>query len=76
MIFLNATAVKDRLIPIKTLPFIVNSYLQDADPFDPLASPLYGDLCGLPPLFLQTAASEVLFSDSERFAKKAQNMHC
>lgn len=43
-----------------------------ANPGDPLASPLNGDLAGLPPLLLQVGTREVLLSDSTRFAEKAQ----
>ncbi len=42
------------------------------DPRDPLASPLYADLAGLPPLLLHVGADEVLRDDSVRFAARAQ----
>ncbi len=47
-------------------------YLGDADPTDPLASPLYGDFAGLPPLFIQASDAEVLLDDSRRVAEKAK----
>ncbi|MEZ4608189.1 MAG: alpha/beta hydrolase [Deinococcales bacterium] len=43
-----------------------------ADLRNPLASPLHGDLEGLPPLLLQVGTREILLSDSIRFAEKAQ----
>ncbi len=46
-------------------------YLGDAAPTHPLASPLYADLKGLPPLFIQASDSEVLLDDSTRLADKA-----
>ena len=46
-------------------------YLGDADPRDPLASPLYGDLRGLPPLFIQVGDAEILLDDSRRLAERA-----
>jgi acetyl esterase/lipase len=46
-------------------------YLGDAAPDTPLASPLYGDLQGLPPLLIQASDSEVLLDDSRRLAEKA-----
>ncbi len=46
-------------------------YLQGADPKTPLASPLYGDLHGLPPLLIQSGTAEVLLADAQRFAKRA-----
>jgi monoterpene epsilon-lactone hydrolase len=42
------------------------------DPRDPLVSPLYADLTGLPPLLLHVGADEVLRDDSVRFAARAQ----
>jgi len=38
----------------------------------PLASPLYADLHGLPPLLIMVGTHEALFDDSSRFAAKAQ----
>ena len=47
-------------------------YLADADPRDPRASPLFGDLQGLPPMLLHVGESEMLRDDSVRFAEAAQ----
>ncbi len=47
-------------------------YLAGHDPKDPMASPLYGDLKGLPPMLIQVATTEILFSDAARFAAKAE----
>ena len=38
----------------------------------PLASPLYADLRGLPPLLIMVGTHEALFDDSARFAAKAE----
>jgi epsilon-lactone hydrolase len=38
----------------------------------PLASPLYAELGGLPPLLIMVGTHEALFDDSTRFAAKAQ----
>lgn len=46
-------------------------YLAGADPRTPLASPLYGDLRGLPPLLIHVGADEVLLDDSTRLAQRA-----
>lgn len=43
-----------------------------ADVCHPFASPLLGDLAGLPPLLLQVGTREILLSDSTRFAEKAR----
>ena len=47
-------------------------YLGDADPRNPLASPLYADLSGLPPLLLHVGADECLRDDSTRLAERAR----
>lgn len=49
------------------------SYLGDVgDPRDPLASPLFGDLRGFPPVLLQVGDRETVLDDSKRFAEKAR----
>ena len=47
-------------------------YLGDTDPRNPLASPLYADLSGLPPLLIHVGADEVLLDDSTRLAESAR----
>jgi acetyl esterase/lipase len=47
-------------------------YLGDTDPRNPLASPLYADLAGLPPLLIHAGADEVLRDDSTRLAERAR----
>jgi acetyl esterase/lipase len=47
-------------------------YLGTADPRNPLASPLYADLSGLPPLLIHVGADETLRDDSTRLAAKAR----
>ena len=39
---------------------------------EPLLSPLYAELAGLPPLLLQAGGAEMLLDDSRRFAARAQ----
>ncbi len=46
-------------------------YLNGADARDPRASPLFGDLSGLPPMLLHVGESEILRDDSVRFAEAA-----
>jgi acetyl esterase/lipase len=48
-----------------------DAYLRGWDPRDPRASPLYGDLRGLPPLLMQAGDAEMLLDDTRRFAAKA-----
>ena len=40
------------------------AYLQGADPHDPLASPVYADFTGFPPMLVFADGSEVLLDDS------------
>jgi acetyl esterase/lipase len=50
---------------------LVHSYLGDADPRNPLVSPLYGDLAGLPPIRIHVGEDEVLLDDSRRYVERA-----
>src|SRR5580692_9425639 len=50
---------------------LVRSYLRDADPKNPLASPLYGDLTALPPIRVHVGDDEVLLDDSRRYVDRA-----
>jgi monoterpene epsilon-lactone hydrolase len=47
-------------------------YLGDTPATHPYASPLYADLQGLPPLFIQAGSTEVLLDDSRRVADNAR----
>lgn len=47
-------------------------YLGDVDPKTPLASPLYADLRGLPPMLIHVGEDEVLRDDSTRLAERAR----
>lgn len=47
-------------------------YLKDVSPRTPLASPVYANLHGLPPLLIQVGSEEVLLSDSMRLAENAR----
>ena len=62
--------------PIHARPMILalaKNYLgPDGDPRDPLASPLYADLAGLPPLLIQVGDRETVLDDSTMFTEKAR----
>ncbi|MBN2028117.1 MAG: alpha/beta hydrolase [Actinobacteria bacterium] len=47
-------------------------YLGGADPRDPLASPIYADLKGLPPLCIHAGTREILLDDARRLADRAR----
>ena len=60
--------------PLFTRPQVaelVHAYLGSADAKDPLASPLYGRLSGLPSTRIYVGDDEVLLDDSLRFAERA-----
>jgi epsilon-lactone hydrolase len=50
---------------------LVRGYLNGRDPADPTASPLYGDLAGLPPVRVHVGDDEVLLDDSIRYVERA-----
>lgn len=50
---------------------LVRSYLGDVDPKNPLVSPVYGDLSGLPPIRVHVGDDEVLLDDSRRYVERA-----
>lgn len=49
-------------------------YLGGASATNPLASPVYADLTGLPPLFIQVGDSEVLLDDLRRVFENAKKV--
>jgi acetyl esterase/lipase len=51
---------------------VTRHYLGGTPATNPLASPVYGDLSGLPPLLIQVGDSEVLLDDSRRVHEKAR----
>jgi epsilon-lactone hydrolase len=56
----------EAMIEVRTL------YLGERDPRTPLASPLYADLHGLPPLLIHVGSDEILLDDSTRVAERAR----
>jgi acetyl esterase/lipase len=64
--------VKDPIISSRTMPLFRDLYLGKADPRNPLASPVFGDYRGIPPLLIQVGEHEMLRDDSIRVAAKAR----
>lgn len=54
------------LLADKTVPQALAPYVGDADPKDPLMSPLYGDLSGWPPMLLMSSTRDILLSQTVR----------
>jgi monoterpene epsilon-lactone hydrolase len=70
----DTLAAREALDPVLTpegLRVRVADYVDEADAADPLVSPLFGDLTGLPPLLIQVGSHEVLLSDALRLATRA-----
>jgi len=65
----NATA--DLTATKASLQRMAGQYLQGEDPHTPLASPLYADLSGIPPLLVVVGGAEALLDDSVRLSRSA-----
>ncbi|MGU3540243.1 alpha/beta hydrolase [Methylobacterium sp. A54F] len=68
---LTAKAAADPLLQAAYLTELARTYLAGADARDPLASPLYADLAGLPPMLVQVGSDETLLDDAVRIAAAA-----
>lgn len=69
---IKTKAAEDPFIEPLALAYLADQYLQGTDPKTPLASPLYADLTGLPPLLIQVGERECLLDDSRRLAERAK----
>ncbi len=69
---LQSKAAEDPVLSPAQLQEFAELYLGDADPRTPLASPLYADLAGLPPLLIQAGGAEILLDDAVRLAERAE----
>lgn len=64
-------AETDPTVQRATIQMMAGLYLAGADPKHPHASPIHGDLRGLPPLLIQVGSVETLLDDSTALARKA-----
>jgi epsilon-lactone hydrolase len=64
-------AASDPLVARPGITVMAQEYLGATDPRTPLASPLFADLRGLPPLLIQVGSEEVLLDDATRLAQQA-----
>ena len=60
------------MVEIGGLLGMAKLYLGDADPKNPLASPLYADPTGFPPMLIHVGDYEILLDDATRFADRAK----
>jgi monoterpene epsilon-lactone hydrolase len=68
---LETRATVDLTVTKASLQRMAGQYLNGANPRTPLASPLYADLSGLPPLLIVVGGDEALLDDSVRLTRAA-----
>jgi len=68
---MTTKAAADPIIEHDPLKRWGDAYLGGADARTPLASPLFAELAGLPPLLIHVGTAETLLDDSLRFAERA-----
>jgi acetyl esterase/lipase len=51
---------------------LARTFIGEGDPRDPLANPLYADVRGLAPMYIQVAGDETLLDDARRLAEHAR----
>lgn len=61
----------DLILNAEILEKYVDYYVGNHSANDPLISPLFGDLSGLPPIHIQSGRNEILLGDSFRFYERA-----
>ncbi len=69
---MQTKAAVDPILKPWMLELFAQMYLNHTNPRHPLASPLYADLSGLPPLLIQVGSSEILLDDARSLAKRAK----
>jgi len=68
---MKTQACEDPLVSRAMLLGWAQLYLGEHDPSTPLASPIYADLHGLPPMLIQVGSTEVLRDDATRLSERA-----
>jgi acetyl esterase/lipase len=69
---LSTNAERDSMFVEEDIARYANVYLGDQSRENPLASPLLGDLGGLPPTLIQVGRDEVLLDDARNLHAKIQ----
>jgi acetyl esterase/lipase len=68
---MTTKAGADLMIRHADMAGVAAMYLDGADPRSPLAAPIYADLTGVAPLYIQVGGDEVLLDDATRLAVRA-----
>ncbi|TFG96100.1 MAG: alpha/beta hydrolase [Myxococcales bacterium] len=71
---MRSRAILDPLVEAETLAQMAEHYLAGRDPRTPLASPLFANLRGLPPLLVHVGSAEILLDDATRLAERARDV--
>jgi acetyl esterase/lipase len=69
---MTTRAKKDPWFQPEDMPIVAAYYCREDELTNPLVSPVYADLSGLPPLYIQVGEDEILLSDSTRAAEKVR----
>ncbi len=69
---LVSRASLDPMVNLESVARLCRAYVGNTPPDDPCVSPLFANLAGLPPVFIQVGSHEILYDDSVRFAQKAK----
>ena len=72
----RTNAYNDPMLKAERAANCARMYLAGTDPYDPYASPLYGNLIGLPPTLIQVGSDEILRDDSVRMADRLRAAGC
>lgn len=59
-------------IPTQLASVLASLYYGDADPTDPLVSPMYADMTGMPPMLIHVGESELIRDDGLRLVSRAR----
>ncbi len=60
----------DPMLTPESVRSITHHYVGEEDPHDPLISPIYADLSGLPPMLVHVGHDEVLLDDAVRLSDR------
>jgi len=68
----DADPAIDPVLSPHELDRFIAAYVSGDELRDPLASPLFGDLAGLPPLLIQAGSKEILLPEARRLTERAR----
>lgn len=68
----KANAERDAMFQLESVKMGGIHYAGDLDLKDPQVSPLYGEMRGLPPLLVFASTDEILYDDSTRLVRRAE----